>query len=275
MTPRLRALRFQRDFLARLGPGLQVAELFGSLPMVAFFAKDESSRFVRANEALVRILCCRHEWEVIGKTDLDFRPPEVAATYIEEDRRVMRTGRAVSPHIQMVPDVGGAIRWQVVSKVPLRDARGRVCGVAGAMHEISEVAGVLQPFRRLQPALSHIHDHFRERLSARDLAALAHMSERHLVRLFRRWLGVPPMRYLVRQRIRAAAHALITTDHTAGTIALDCGFYDQSAFTHAFRAHVGLAPAAYRRNYGATPEALAARPQQPSSGRRPPLGVGG
>ena len=246
MTPRRQALRFRDAFLARTGGGLQIAGLFDSLPSVAFFAKDEASRFVRANPPLVRILGCRHEWEVWGKTDLDFRPPEVAAVYLEEDRRVMRSGRPLAPHVQMVPEVGGAIRWQWVTKIPLRDRRGRICGVAGAMYEPGEFGGLLPSFRRIEPALRHLHARFSEPMSTADLAALVHLSERQFVRLFRRLLGMPPMRYLVRQRIHAACRDLAATDHPAGTIALDCGFYDQSAFTHAFRALTGMTPGAYR-----------------------------
>ena len=44
-----RALRFQADFLDRVGGGLQLSALFAHLPMVAFLAKDERSRFVFAN----------------------------------------------------------------------------------------------------------------------------------------------------------------------------------------------------------------------------------
>lgn len=249
MTERQHALRFQRAFLARIGGGLQIASLFEPLPAVAFFAKDEASRFVRANGPLVRILGCRHEWEVLGKTDLDFRPRELAAVYLEEDRRVMLSGHTLPPHVQMVPEVGGTIRWQLVTKTPLRDTRGRVCGIAGAMYEPGEVRGSLQPFHRIEPALRHIHARFREPLATADLASLVHLSERQFVRLFRHLLGVPPMRYVVRQRLHAACHDLIATEVPAGTIALECGFYDQSAFTHAFRAQIGLTPAAYRRRH--------------------------
>lgn len=249
MNDRRIALRFQQTFLTRIGGGLQLSSLFEALPAVAFFAKDEASRFVRANGPLVRILGCRHEWEILGKTDLDFRPPEVAAVYLEEDRRVMRSGHSLAPHLQMVPEVGGAIRWQLVTKAPLRDRRGRVCGVAGAMYEPGGAWGLLPSFHRIEPALRHIHERFAEPLTSRGLAALVHLSERQFVRRFREMLGVPPMRYVVRQRLHAACRDLVVTDHPAGTIALDCGFYDQSAFTHAFRARFGLTPSDYRRRH--------------------------
>ncbi|MDP1588565.1 MAG: AraC family transcriptional regulator [Prosthecobacter sp.] len=246
MISKMQALQFQQDFLKRGGGGMQLAGLFATLPMVAFFAKDEQSRFVCANARTLEILDLQHEWQMLGKMDRDFYPLEISASYVEEDRRVMRTGRALTRYAQMVPDISGPLRWYVVSKTPLRDTRGRVCGVAVVLYELHEMRGLAQPFQRLEPALRHLHSRFREPVETRQLAALTHLSESQFTRLFRKVLGEPPMRYLIRQRIHAACHDLLATDHTAGAIALDCGFYDQSAFTRAFRTQTGLTPAAYR-----------------------------
>ena len=51
---------------------------------------------------------------------------------------------------------------------------------------------------------------------------------------------------------------LITTDAPVGGIALDCGFYDQSAFTRAFREFMGTTPAEYRNQYAAASKAESA-----------------
>lgn len=263
MDSQRQALRFQQQFLRRSGGALQLVHLFESLPMVAFFAKDEASRFVRVNERLLQIFGVQHEWEVLGKTDFDFRPPEVAAVFIEEDRRVMRSARTLARYIQMVPDIAGPLRWWLVTKMPLRDAAGRVCGVAGAMYELHEVYGVLQPFARLEPALRHLHTHFREPVTTGQLARLVHWSEGQFARQFQQLLGETPMRYLVRQRLHAACQELIATDQTAGAIALDCGFYDQSAFTRAFRDIIGSTPLAYRRHFRKL--ALAGAPAHPQT----------
>jgi AraC-like DNA-binding protein len=249
MNSRSAALRFQREFMARSGAALQLASLFHSLPMVAFFAKDEQSRFVSANARLLRILGCQHEWQVLGKTDHDFRPSEIAAGYIEEDRRIMHTGQPRPRYIQMVPTVEGSVDWYLVTKIPLRDHSGGICGIAGAMYETRETAGTFQPFHRIEAALRHMHLHFGEPMETKLLAKLTHLSERQFVRLFRQILGEGPMRYLVRLRVHSACHELVATDHAAGVIALNCGFYDQSAFTRAFRKFTGLTPCSHRRRY--------------------------
>ena len=240
------ALRFQKTFLKRIGGGLQLSALFDTLPMIAFLAKDRHSRFVRANAGTLRIFNVEHEWQMLGRMDRDFFPRDLAASFVDEDRRVMRTGQTHTYYSQMVPDINGPLNWYVVSVSPLQDTTGQICGVALVLYDMHEVGGVAQPFQQLEPALRHLHTRFREPMETRQLAALTHLSERQFTRVFKKLLGEPPMRYLIRQRIRAACQDLISSDHTAGTIALECGFYDQSAFTRAFRAATGMTPAAYR-----------------------------
>jgi PAS domain S-box-containing protein len=249
------ALLFQREFCRRTGLDFQLAGLFEHLPMVAFFAKDEESRFVRANPRLRAILGRTEEWEVLGKSDVDFRTPAIAAAYHEEDRQVMRSGRGLARITQMVPDVGGQVNWYLTTKQPLRDAHGKICGIIGAMYETKEVGGTLQPFTRIEPALRHLHLHYADSISTAELARLTHLSERQFLRIFREAIGESPMRHLVRQRIHMACQALIATDQAAGTIAQHCGFYDQSAFIRAFRDFTGITPSAYRKRHvgGNTP----------------------
>ncbi|MBI5802811.1 MAG: AraC family transcriptional regulator [Verrucomicrobia bacterium] len=249
MTAQQEALQFQQAFLERMGGGLQLSTLFATLPMIAFLAKDEQSRFVCANVRTLKIFNLEHEWQMLGKLDRDFFPRELAASFVDEDRRVMRTGETRTYYAQMVPDINGPLNWYVVSVAPLCDARRRICGVAIVLYDLHEVGGVTHHFQQMEPALRHLHTHYREPVETKQLAALTHLSERQFTRLFHKLLGESPMRYLIRQRIRAACQDLIATDRTAGAIALDCGFYDQSAFTRAFRGQTGQTPSAYRERH--------------------------
>ena len=241
------ALRFQKAFFKRIGGGLQLSALFDTLPMIAFLAKDRHSRFVRANARTLRIFNLEHEWQMLGRMDRDFFPRPLAESFLEEDRRVMRSGETRTYYAQMVPDINGPLNWYVVSVSPLRDIKGQICGVALVLYDMHEVGGLAHPFQQLEPALRHMHTCFHEPIETRQLAELTHLSERQFTRVFKKLLGDSPMHYLIRQRIRAACQDLITTDRTAGAIALDCGFYDQSAFTRAFRAITGVTPARYRQ----------------------------
>ncbi|ANI21688.1 hypothetical protein AB870_20105 [Pandoraea faecigallinarum] len=89
-----------------------------------------------------------------------------------------------------------------------------------------------------------------------DTATLAHeagMSVRHFHDCFVAMTGETPHRYLMRLRLARAASLLLAHDTPLAEIALDVGFNDQSALTHAFRQHYGLTPAVWRRERAARP----------------------
>ncbi|VVE08411.1 HTH-type transcriptional activator RhaR [Pandoraea eparura] len=85
------------------------------------------------------------------------------------------------------------------------------------------------------------------------LAREAGMSVRHFHDAFVAIAGETPHRHLMRLRLAYADRLLSTSDATLADIALEVGFNDQSALTHAFRQHYGQTPAAWRRECHARP----------------------
>lgn len=83
--------------------------------------------------------------------------------------------------------------------------------------------------------------------SAAELAVACGLSEGHFARAFRAAMGLPPHRWLIRQRVNKAMHLLRHTDRLLPDIALACGFADQSHLTRAFTRIVGVSPARWRR----------------------------
>ncbi|MES2307221.1 MAG: helix-turn-helix domain-containing protein [Verrucomicrobiota bacterium] len=246
MTSQEKALQFQRRFIRRCG-GLQLSALFAHLPGVAFFAKDEKNRFVSVNPPCLKILGCPEEWQALGKTDHDFFFNEMANLYQKQDREVMESRRFLMRCSQVVPDIQGIVRWYVMIKIPLRNRLEKVCGVAGAMYETREMGGLFPALHRLEPALLYIFSNFRDPIETGDLAKKTHLSERQFTRIFRQTMGQSPMQYVLLQRMQAACRELVIRDTAIGSIAVECGFYDQSSFTRSFRDFTGLTPFAYRK----------------------------
>ncbi len=91
----------------------------------------------------------------------------------------------------------------------------------------------------------------RNGLSVAACARSIGVSERRLSQVFREEVGVTPVMWRRIARFQAAARALHRrTDIPWATLALDCGYYDQSHFARDFRAFSGIDPTTYSARSG-------------------------
>ncbi len=84
------------------------------------------------------------------------------------------------------------------------------------------------------------------RLSLKELAAVAHVSPRQLIRIFKMATGVSPRRYFEKQLIIQGAKLLESTSLPVAEVAGILGFSDSSHFCRVFRRHTGTSPTASR-----------------------------
>ena len=229
---------------------VQALDLFDALPDVFLFVKNRESRFVKFNKAWLTMHGCATAADALGKTDYDYHPPALAAQYVAEDERVMRSGKPLCDQAWLVSDHTGMPRWYLCTKMPLFDADGTVSGLAGVLRPFDHAGNAPDEYRRLTPAMEYVLEHYRRPISVADLARRAELSASQLQREFRRLFGMSVGDYLLRLRLLMAQRRLRETADAIGQIAADCGFYDQSHFTRAFKAHTGLAPQQYRRRGG-------------------------
>ena len=97
--------------------------------------KDRQGRLTFANANFCKTLVKPLD-EVLGRTDFDFYPKELAEKYRQDDRRVVETGKtfeAVEEH--RTPD-GRTVFVEVV-KTPVRDSKGEVVGVQGVFWDVT------------------------------------------------------------------------------------------------------------------------------------------
>lgn len=80
-----------------------------------------------------------------------------------------------------------------------------------------------------------------------QLASATATVRSHLVRLFQRELGIPPIAYLNRARAQVAARQLAQTDRPVAEIGAQLGWQDAAYFARRFKAAYGLSPSAYRK----------------------------
>ena len=102
------------------------------------YAKDLLSRKTLANLADVRSLRVSSESEALGKDDFAFYPRELAERFHADDRSVLQSGEPILNREEFSYDRDGGQRWFLTSKFPLRDAEGRIMGLAGIGRDITE-----------------------------------------------------------------------------------------------------------------------------------------
>ncbi len=100
-----------------------------------FYLKDKNSAYLWANESYARGLNIVPE-EIVGKTDFDFYPSELAQKYVSEDRRILETGKA--EHIEERQILDGRESYIHTIKNPTRDHKGEITGILGTYWDIAE-----------------------------------------------------------------------------------------------------------------------------------------
>jgi DNA-binding response OmpR family regulator len=97
-------------------------------------------------------------------------------------------------------------------------------------------------------AMAFIHSFYAEPISRRDVAAHVGLSERHLTRCFHQEVGLTPITYLNRYRVKQARTLLDAGEKGITEIAGEVGFSSSSYFTRVFRDEMGVSPRDYLRN---------------------------
>jgi two-component system sensor histidine kinase/response regulator len=103
------------------------------------YVKDSESRFLLANKAILASFGLTMQEELVGKTDFDFHPPEMAQQFFEDERRILESGQPLINREETVFDQSrNAITWLLSTKIPLRDSQGKITGLVGINRDITK-----------------------------------------------------------------------------------------------------------------------------------------
>jgi PAS domain S-box-containing protein len=135
-----------------------VRTLIDSLPDF-IYAKDVQCRFLLANK-----FCCEAMGttvdHLIGKTDFEFYTPEIAKNFYEDEQKILRSGEPLLSRQEDVVDRNGQTFTILTTKVPLRDATGRIVGIMGIGRNIT---GRVEAEKQLRAAQAAAETEMRER----------------------------------------------------------------------------------------------------------------
>jgi PAS domain S-box-containing protein len=223
-----------------------VEALFDHVPDTVFFVKDIAGRYVAVNQALVGRAGRRMKSELIGRRPTDLFPGDLGSNPSAQDAVVLRTGRPLRNRLELHWYARGRPGWCCTTKLPLRDADGRIIGLVGISRDIRAPGDLESIPARLADTLAHMEEHVAEPVSPVSLARRAGLSSTRFARLIKRIFRLSPRQLITQTRLAAAAQLLAESGRSVADIALACGFHDHSAFTRAFRSATGQTPTDFR-----------------------------
>lgn len=142
--------------------------LIDNLP-VTIYVKDAECRKIIANRADLNVLGVETEAEVLGKTDLEIFSNDIGTRGYADDKKVIETGIPVLNQEEYFYDSNGIQHWLLTSKIPLTDENGKITGLVGIGHHITEQ-------RKMQAELIEAKEKAEEsdRLKSAFLANMSH-----------------------------------------------------------------------------------------------------
>jgi PAS domain S-box-containing protein len=103
------------------------------------YAKDLEGRFILSNLEHARRVGFEDPRLLIGKSDFDLYPFELATKFREAELRVMSRGEPLVEYEEPGLDRNGCCVSMLTTKVPLRDRKGKISGIAGVGRDITEL----------------------------------------------------------------------------------------------------------------------------------------
>jgi AraC family transcriptional regulator len=107
-----------------------------------------------------------------------------------------------------------------------------------------------EPPLSLKRAVQFLTENIGERIDLKQLAAVAGIGPRDLLRGFKRFFDGTPAEFVRGRRIAVARQRLAETEEPIALLANEIGFYDQAHFSHEFKKATGCSPREYRELVG-------------------------
>jgi transcriptional regulator GlxA family with amidase domain len=206
--------------------------------------------FLLGHAGLLDARACTTHWRHTDELRRQFPRARVDpdVLFVEDDRVVTSAGTAGGidaclHHVRC--ELGAAVANKIARRMVVPPQRD------GGQRQYIDLPVPTCSADSLSPLLTWMREHLAEELPVRELASRAAMSERTFARRFVAETGTTPGKWLLGQRLHHARELLESTDLPIDTVAGRAGFGSAALLRHHFGAHVGVAPAEYRRTFRA------------------------
>lgn len=118
------------------------------------YVKDTEGRFMIANAGVARLIGVAEGQDLLGKSNFDFFPNELAAQYRRDEQEVIRSGQSMIDREETTVNARGNLRWHLTTRVPFRNALGDIVGLVGIGRDITERKHAEDELRRSEAYLA-------------------------------------------------------------------------------------------------------------------------
>ncbi len=168
------ALRYERNLLRTL---------IDNIPD-RIYAKDTESRFILCNKAVVTRMGMSSPDDIIGKSDFDFLPHELAARFRADEQAMIQSGQPLINREEPMDSASGITRWNLATKVPLRDSQGNIIGIVGVGRDITERKRAEAALERERGLLRALIQNIPNEISVKDTRGRIILANRMAVSAF-------------------------------------------------------------------------------------------
>jgi PAS domain S-box-containing protein len=102
------------------------------------YIKNTKSEFLVASQAVARLVGAKTGDELIGKSDFDFFPYELANKYYTDEQNIIQAGEPLIDIEEPSAYPDGTQIWLLTTKIPYRAADGTLLGLLGIGRDITE-----------------------------------------------------------------------------------------------------------------------------------------
>lgn len=173
---------------------------------------------------------------------------------------MMRENTSTKLHFRLSENEISEILPKLTELTDRTQAKGTVDEIitnSEALVVIAWLCDVYEKHRKLREAeksedgefmvsISRIYENSKERLTVDDLAKIARMSRTAYIDKFKRVTGMPPARFIRRNKVEIAKRMLLESSMTEAEIASEVGLVDTSHLIKLFLSETGITPSAYR-----------------------------
>ena len=121
------------------------------------FVKDTALVYLACSENVAHMVGRRSSAELVGRTDQDIFPRELADKYRADDLQVMKSGQPILGMVERLPDINGQEHWTKTWKYPLYDAEQQLLGMYGVSRDVTKVVDLEREAAAARRYLDLIH----------------------------------------------------------------------------------------------------------------------